>query len=86
MTRPVEIVCRALELARYEAKYGEYTDAERRRAWIDRHWREQEHAAKALLRSLKGQPPRITDAGVTVDFSEGGGAVLDAMLEAMARS
>lgn len=78
----VETVCRAFALAACED--GSWSAA-REKSYVDQNWRRFEDQAKRLIRSLKGQPPHVTDCGATADFSNGCGPVLDAMLEAMAR-
>jgi hypothetical protein len=66
MARALETVARALAKA----------------ARKDKRWVDFECDAAELLRSLKGQPPHVVDAGDSKFASE----ALDAMLEAMARS
>jgi len=47
------------------------------------YWPDHELQAKRLIRSLKDQPPHVTDAGASCVSTRG---VLNEMLEAMARS
>jgi hypothetical protein len=87
---PVEVVARSMARIRYEAAFpssGHPDGPSRRLSFINRHWRDHEPDAKALLRSLKGQPPHILEAVPHRNPStlRESGDNLDAILEAMAR-
>ena len=85
--RALETIARCMARIEYRARFGDYGVARKREpAWIDKNWPGRTREAADLIRSLKGQPPHVTDACVGADFSDGCGNVLDAMLEAMARS
>jgi hypothetical protein len=82
----VETICRQLAGIACKAKDEDWNDD--RAAWfVQNHWTDYEHEAKRILRSLKGQPPHVTDAGneLGCNCTECRSQVLDAMLEAMTR-
>jgi hypothetical protein len=60
--RAIETVCRALAEVVCRSTDEDW-NADRLSFYIEKHWQEHEHAAKDLLRSLKRQPPHVTDAG-----------------------
>lgn len=87
-----ETIARAFAKAVYRNRFGDHEPEERERAWVNRHWPKHDSDARQLLRSLKGQPPHIIDAGMTggpvanLGRPHDPNYVLDAQLEAMARS